>query len=69
MSLKAFHIVFITVAILFNFAMGVFWINQFLSGEGARTELILGSASMVGGVALLIYGKFFLKKSKNINYL
>jgi hypothetical protein len=69
MSLKAFHIVFISISTLFSFGMGVWWINQFLSGEGGRSDVVLGSLAMVGGIALLVYGKYFLKKLKNIDYL
>jgi hypothetical protein len=59
MSLKSFHILFIVLSILlcagcalWAFAYGV--------------EPIFGIASIVVGVALVVYGVIFLRKSKGI---
>ena len=69
MSLKAFHIVFITVSVLFTFGFGAWGLWGYFSGQGGSLELGLGIGSLVSGVALLIYGKYFLKKFRNVSYL
>ena len=68
MSLKALHIVFVTASILLAFGFGAWEINAWKAG-GTATDLALGIGSCVVGVALLIYGKYFLNKLKHISYL
>lgn len=70
MSLKAIHILFIIASTLlcFGFAAWAFWMHQ--NGEGRdSSHLIMGVASSVLGVALLVYGRYFLKKLKDVSYL
>ena len=69
MSLKAFHLVFITVATAFCFGFGVWMLRDFRSPEGTPTDLWLGVGSLVCAVALIVYERFFLKKLKNVSYL
>jgi hypothetical protein len=59
MSLKAFHVFFIAMSILLAAGCAV-W--AFANG----VEAGFGIASAVVAVALVIYGGFFLKKSKGI---
>jgi hypothetical protein len=59
MSLKGFHIVFIALAILL---MAFFAVWCLVNETGTR----VGVASAVGAVSLLIYGVWFVKKSRNI---
>lgn len=68
MSLKTLHIVLILTSIVLAFAFGAFELKRY---ESARqlSDLILGSGSSVSGVALLIYGFYFLKKTRHISYL
>ncbi len=68
MSLKAFHILFIIVSTLFCFGTGVFCLKSH-SAEPDTMMLGLGVALNVGGVVLLVYGRYFLKKLKRISYL
>jgi len=68
MSLKAFHIIFVIVSTLFCFGTGVFCLKSHSASPDA-TMLALGIALNVGGVALLFYGRYFLKKLKRISYL
>ena len=68
MSLKAIHIVFITASTVLAFGFG-WWELKSYSAGGARLDLILGVASLVAGVALIVYGRYFLKKLKHIGYL
>lgn len=68
MSLKAFHIIFITAASLLAFGFGV-WMLRAYDAEGVKSDLIYGVSSLVAGVGLLIYEGFFLKKLKKVSYL
>ncbi len=68
MSLKAFHIVFITASTLLAFGFGGWMLRAYANG-GQAVDLVFGIGSTVAGVGLIIYGKYFLKKLKNINYL
>ncbi len=68
MSLKAFHIVFIVASTLLAFGCGAWSLKNFVGG-GEKLDLIFGVASMTAGVALVVYGKYALKKLKNISYL
>ena len=68
MSLKAIHLVFITASTILAFGFGV-WELKTYSAAGEKGDLILGVASLLGGLALIVYGRYFLKKLKNIGYL
>ena len=68
MSLKAFHIFFVTVSVLFAVGFGVWAIRDFLTTDSAL-NLALGVVSLVGSVGLLIYGRWFLQKLKGESYL
>lgn len=68
MSLKAIHIVFVTASVLLAFGFGAWEIHAWQGGGDGR-DLALGLGSCVTGVALLVYGRYFLKKLKHISYL
>ena len=68
MSLKAFHIVFITVSTLLAIGFGV-WSVQTYQAQGRAQDLAFGIGSFVAAVALLVYGRYFLKKLKSVSYL
>ena len=59
MSLKAFHIFFIALSIILSAGCAV-W--AFANG----VEAYFGISAVIVAVALVIYGGFFLKKSKGI---
>jgi len=68
MSLKAFHIVFVTLSILLAFGFAAWCFTQY--GDSRRnTDLIYGLGSVAAGVGLIFYGKYVLRKLKNISYL
>ena len=68
MSLKAFHLVFIILSIMFTHMFGIWGVvNHGSSGKTA--ELVMGILSLIGTVGLSIYLYFFLKKFKHISYL
>jgi hypothetical protein len=69
MSLKAFHVVFITAASAMAFGVGVWMLREYRAPEGGIKELVFGISSLIAGVGLLVYERFFLKKLKNQSYL
>ena len=64
MSLRTFHIVFVTMSTLL-FAFLAVWAFAF---SGDRTSVItaLGAVSALAGVAMPVYGVYFYKKVRNI---
>jgi len=68
MSLKAFHIVFIVASILLALGFGVWEVKAWL--DTRRTlDLVFGVGSLVAGIGLLFYARYFLKKLKKVPYL
>ena len=61
MSLKAFHLIFVTLltALSFGFTGWAFWNGRVLFGLGG----------IVAGILVIWYGIYFLKKLKKISYL
>ena len=58
MSLKWFHIVFITISTLMGVAIGAWCLlNHFA---------MLGVGSLVGSAALCVYGRYFLQKARRV---
>jgi hypothetical protein len=68
MSLKAFHIVFVTASILLAFGFGA-WSLLHYRDEGRTLDLVFGVGSVAAGIGLIIYGRAILRKLKNIGYL
>jgi hypothetical protein len=69
MSLKTFHLIFISASTALAFGCGVWGLRDFFSAAGRAWDLIFGLGSVIVGVGLLIYERFFLKKLKNVSYL
>ena len=69
MSLKAFHVVFITAASALAFGFGVWLLREYRGPIGTTNDLVWAVASMAVGAGLLVYEGFFLKKLKNVSYL
>ena len=63
MSLKAFHFVFVTVAILMCFGLSF---REYRTQPSAGI-LLLGIGSTLAGLGLVLYAKALLKKLKGIN--
>ena len=61
MSLKAVHLVFVTVLTSLSFGCAA-W--AFQSGSPAW-----GVTAIAAGILVIIYGIYFLKKLKNVSYL
>ena len=68
MSLKAFHLVFITAASALAFGCSV-WAFTNYADVGGLASLLSGVGAVAVGIGLLIYERFFLKKTRNIGYL
>jgi hypothetical protein len=68
MSLKAFHVVFITASILLAFGFGVGSYFDY-KDQGKTVDLIYAIGSTLAGIVLVIYFKIVLRKLKNISYL
>ena len=69
MSLKAFHVIFITASSALAFGCGVWEVKSFFSAEGLPLDLVFGIGSLAAGVGLIFYERYFLKKLKNVSYL
>ena len=69
MSLKAFHVIFITSSSLMLFGFGAWMLRAYRSPEGAVSDLVWAVAALTAAVGLLVYEGFFLKKLKNVSYL
>jgi len=69
MSLKAFHVIFITASSALAVGCGVWALKDFLSPDGRWFDLLIAIGSFAAGAALLVYERYFLKKLKNISYL
>ena len=68
MSLKAVHLIFITVATLFAVGFAVWCIQRFnATGDGGMMGA--GIVSALAAVSLVIYAIQFLKKLKHVPYL
>lgn len=67
MSLKAFHIFFVTLASSLAFAFAGWALPSPLAGAGARGGYFtMGVLSLVSGVGLIVYGFWFWKKMKRL---
>jgi hypothetical protein len=69
MSLKAFHIVFITAACLLAFGCGIWGLKNYFAPDGRILDLLFGLGSLAAGVGLIFYERYVLKKLKKVSYL
>ena len=68
MSLKAFHIAFVTVSILLAFGVAGWSVATYAS-RGGFWLLVFGAGWLLAGLGLILYGKAILKKLRHISYL
>lgn len=66
MSLKNFHILFITVSVLLSVSFGI-WALYTNSQEPGKAYLLMGVLSLILAAVLLVYGVWFLQKIKRLN--
>ena len=68
MSLKAFHLVFVTALTSLAFGCSIWKFVTFADTHGA-SDLIWAIVALFCGIGVLVYGKYFLKKLKNVSFL
>ncbi len=68
MSLKAFHLVFVTASVLLMLGVAGWCVSQYRDGAGT-IQLVWATLSVACAAALVVYGRIFLKKLKHISYL
>ncbi len=68
MSLKAFHVVFIAVSVMLCLGLSAYAFGNYRLG-GNGSDLGWAAAAFAAAVGLLVYGRYFLRKLRNISYL
>lgn len=68
MSLKMFHVVFVTCSLILTVGFAVWAFGNYRVSSQV-SDLVYGIGSSVASVGLVIYGRIFLKKLKDISYL
>ncbi|GEM_PF-106204 len=67
-SLKAFHVVFVSLTMLLCGGFGVWAIGQYrTAGDAAHLAAAVSSFGAIP--VLLIYGRWFLRKLRHVGYL
>jgi hypothetical protein len=69
MSLKAVHLFFVATFTALCFGCGVWKLRDYAQTREATGDLVFGVVALLMGVAVIIYGRYFLKKLKKIGYL
>ncbi|MCS1411194.1 MAG: hypothetical protein M2R45_04391 [Verrucomicrobia subdivision 3 bacterium] len=69
MSLKAFHIVFVVLTTAMSLFVGGWGLNKYFSEGREISDLVLGVGGLFVAVALVIYGRYVIKKLRHISYL
>lgn len=64
-SLKTFHIIFVTASTILTIGFGIWAIRDYRS-NGDTTSLVVGVGSLIGSVGLVWYGRWFITKLKGI---
>ena len=67
MSLKTFHLFFISISVLMFFAIAAGQGSAY-SESGAIGDLVRAIAAAAGGVGLIVYEVAFVRKTKQISY-
>ena len=69
MSLKAVHLIFVACFTSLSFGCAAWKALDYCSPAGTSGDLLFALGAAASGVAILVYGKYFLKKLKHISYL
>ncbi|MFQ5413068.1 MAG: hypothetical protein ACE5E6_01280 [Phycisphaerae bacterium] len=67
MSLKAFHIVFVTLSTMLAAGFGVWALRR--AAERGPVYTAIGVGALLFGGAMVLYGRWFLRKLKHASYL
>jgi hypothetical protein len=68
MSLKAFHIVFVTLCLMLALGLAG-WSTVHYVQERSAFYLVFGVGWLIAAIGLLVYGRHFLRKLRRISYL
>jgi len=68
MSLKTFHIAFISLSAILSVGFAAWALQRFADGGGAGM-LVVAAVSVLFGVGLVFYGVRFLRKLKHVSFL
>jgi len=66
MSLKAFHVVFISAAVIMAMGIGVGCLKTWFGSDGSG-NLLGGIGGLVAGIGLIAYEAWFLRKAKGLS--
>ena len=69
MSLKAFHLLFITASSALAFGCGAWGLRDFFSPDGRASDLLFGLGALAVAIGLILYERYFLKKLRKVSYL
>ncbi len=69
MSLKAFHLLFISAATALALGCAIWGLKNYFSDSGRPADLAFGLGSVAVAVGLVVYERYFLKKLKRESYL
>jgi hypothetical protein len=65
MSLRAFHVLFITLSVLLALGCGGVAFRDYAE-RGGTLQLVFGIGSILVAVGLVIYERYFLKKTRKL---
>jgi hypothetical protein len=68
MSLKAFHVAFITLSSTLAFGFAA-WEWTRYGASGSILDLAIGVLSTVAGLSLIAYGVRFLRKFRHVSFI
>ena len=68
MSLKAFHLVFMSASIMLMLTLSGWCFSNYRDG-GGTSELVWTGAALVASLGMVVYTRYFLRKLKHISYL
>lgn len=68
MSLKAFHVVFVTASVLLLLVLAGWCFGNYRD-DGSPSQLAWAGVCLAGTLVMLVYGRYFLRKFKDISYL
>ena len=68
MSLKAFHIFFISLSTVLALGFATWEIKGYLA-DGSLSQLMTGVLSIGAAIGLVVYGFYFMKKLKHVRLI
>lgn len=68
MSLKAFHLFFVLICTVLSVGFGI-WSARHYADSGEWGHLAMAVLSFAGGIVLVIYCRWFLRKLRNVSFI